>query len=58
MTEEDAQALKSFRLMSNGMGGLDWSGLPVAVAMYGVRDVSGLIDRLLIIKGHKAPSEG
>jgi hypothetical protein len=57
MTEEDAQALKSFRLMSNGMGGLDWAGLPLAVARYGVRDVAGLIDRLLIIKGHRAPRE-
>jgi hypothetical protein len=57
MDEQARQAFDAFRLMSNGMGGLDWAALPLAVARYGVRDVAGLIDRLLTIKGHQAPDK-
>jgi hypothetical protein len=39
--------------MTNGMGGLDWQGLPYVAAYLGVQDITGLIDRLLIIKTHK-----
>ena len=35
------------------MGGLDWGGLEYMVAMFGVEDVEGLVQRLIIIKGHR-----
>lgn len=40
-------------MLANGMGGLDWSGLPLACAMYGVRDIEMTIRRLLVIKLHQ-----
>lgn len=52
-TSDDVLAFKVHALLGNGMGGLDWSGLPLACARYGVRDVAGLIDRLLILKTHR-----
>ena len=39
-------------MLANGMGGIDWAGLPLACAWLGVRDVDGLLQRLLIIKTH------
>jgi hypothetical protein len=50
---QEAEAIRAFNLMSNGMGGIDWNALPLAVVMYGVHDVEALIDRLMIIKTHK-----
>lgn len=49
------EAIRAWNLLHNGMGGIDWSGLPYVVAHLGVHDASGLIDRLLIIKAHKPP---
>lgn len=40
-------------MLANGMGGLDWAGLPLAAAYYGIEDVEGLVHRLLVIKLHK-----
>lgn len=37
------------------MGGLDFSGLPYAVALYGVTDLAGLLHRLQVIKHHNRP---
>jgi hypothetical protein len=34
------------------MGGIDWAGLPLACAWLGVRDVDGMLQRLLLIKTH------
>lgn len=34
-------------------GGIDWQGLPLACAYYGVRDVEILIQRLIVIKTHR-----
>jgi hypothetical protein len=45
-------AIRTYNMLANGMGGLDWAGLPLACAYLGVRDVEGLIDRLLVIKQH------
>lgn len=39
-------------LLANGMGGIDWAGLPLACAWLGVRDVDALLQRLLLIKTH------
>lgn len=37
------------------MGGIDWSGLDLVVAKYGIEDVDGLIDRLYILRTHQSP---
>ena len=56
-TAEDRLAFKVFGLFANGSGGFDWAGMPLACARYGVRDVAGLIDRLLIIKTHRTDDD-
>jgi hypothetical protein len=44
-------------MLSNGSGGLDWSGFDLAVAKFGIEDVDGLIERLHVIKAHRPPDE-
>lgn len=46
-----------FNALANGMGGLDWAGLPLVCAWMGVEDVDGLVQRLLVIKTHKPPDQ-
>lgn len=45
----------AWNFLANGMGGIDWAGLPLAVAYAGITDVPAVVDRLLIIKTHKPP---
>jgi hypothetical protein len=44
-----------WNLLSNGHGGLDWSGLPVVVARLGITAVEALIDDLGAIKTWRPP---
>jgi hypothetical protein len=44
-------------MLSNGMGGIDWNGLPLAVACFGVDDLEALIDDLTVIKNHTKPDD-
>lgn len=37
------------------MGGIDWAGLQVVVALLGVEDVEDLLFRLEVIRMHKPP---
>lgn len=37
-------------MLANGMGGLDWSGLPLVAELLGIDDPAALIERLLTIK--------
>ena len=53
----DAAAIRGWNLLANGMGGLDWAGLPLVVALLGVDDVEAFVDRLLVIKTHKPPED-
>ena len=46
-------AVRAWRLLSNGMGGIDWAGLPVVTEMLGIEDVQELIGRLLVIRSYK-----
>lgn len=48
-------AIRGWNLLSNGMGGIDWAGLPLVVALLGVQEVEPFVDRLLVIKTHKPP---
>jgi hypothetical protein len=40
-------------MLSNGQGGLDWSGLPLAVNLFCIADIEALINHLMVIKLHK-----
>lgn len=51
-------AMKAWNMLANGMGGLDWAGLPAVLAYLGITDVDGLIHRLQVIKLHKPPEAG
>lgn len=55
MTAAQAIALQAFTLLKNGMGGLDWAGLPYVVAHLGVQDVPALIEALHTIKTYSPP---
>jgi hypothetical protein len=44
-------------MLANGMGGLDWAGLDLACAYFGVADPRGLVHRLLTIKAYQAPKD-
>lgn len=37
-------------MLTNGNGGVDWSALPFACSYYGVSDIDGLVQRLMVIK--------
>ena len=54
---DDAVAFRAYSLLSNGMGGIDWAGLPLVCEWLGVSDVDGLLHRLSVIKAHKPPEE-
>jgi hypothetical protein len=49
--------MRVFSLLSNGMGGLDWSGLPLACDWLGIEDIDGLLYRLHTMKTHTPPAE-
>jgi hypothetical protein len=57
VTADQAIALQAFTLLKNGMGGLDWAGLPYVVAHLGVQDVPALIDALHTIKTYSPPKD-
>ena len=51
-------AVRAWNMLANGMGGIDWSGLPLVCALLSVRDVELLVERLLVIKTHRPPTQG
>lgn len=57
MDAEDHAALRAWNLLGNGMGGIDWAGLPYVAAWLGITNVDGLMQRLSVIKHHKPPKE-
>lgn len=46
-------AFTVYRLLANGMGGLDWSGLPLLCGWLGITDVEGLMQRLALIRMYR-----
>lgn len=50
----DVLALRAWNLLANGMGGIDWAGLPLVAALLGIDDAEDLIHRLGVIKNHRA----
>lgn len=57
-TPDDAVALRVLRMLSNGMGGIDWAGLPLACAIHSVDDVEMLVHRLVAAKNHRPAVPG
>lgn len=49
--------MQAWLLLKDGMGGLDWAGLPYVVAHLGVQDVPALIDALHTIKTYSPPKD-
>ncbi len=49
----DQLHFSAYRLLGNGMGGVDWAGLPYVVEHLGVRDVGALIQAIDIINTYK-----
>jgi hypothetical protein len=47
-----------FNLLADGMGGMNWSGLPLICGWLGLTDVEGLMQRLAVIKLHRKPEKG
>jgi hypothetical protein len=37
-------------MLANGMGGIDWAGLPMVAALLGVEDVESFARQLMVIK--------
>lgn len=56
-TPQDLLALRAWRLLGNGMGGIDWAGLPIVAELLGVTDPERLIEQLLVIRAHKPPQD-
>ena len=56
-TEAESTAIAVFNALKTGQGGLDWAGLPAMVEWFGVDDVAGLLQRLLVIKTSRKPAE-
>jgi hypothetical protein len=46
-------ALRAWRMLANGMGGIDWAGLPIVADMLGITDPQALIEHLTLIKAYK-----
>ena len=51
----DALALEAWALLGNGMGGIDWAGLPLVAALLGVSDVERLVHALRVLRTHQPP---
>lgn len=44
-------------MLSNGMGAIDWAGLPVVVEMLGIDDVEMLLERIQTIRSHRGSTD-
>ena len=57
---DDIAASRAYALLSNGMGGLDWTSATLVAEMLGVTDFEMFLHRLTVIKLHRpgATEEG
>lgn len=56
-TDDETVALAIASALSTGQGGLDYAGLPLFIELFGVDDVAGLLQRLVVIKTYRKPLE-
>jgi hypothetical protein len=54
---DEATAIAVFNALRTNQGGIDWAGLPAMLEWFGVADVAGLMQRLIIIKTYRKPAE-
>lgn len=40
-------------MLANGMGGMDWAGLPMVAALLGVDDIEAFARHLMTIKAYR-----
>jgi hypothetical protein len=50
LQDSNALAIGVWNALTNGMGGIDWSGLPLQVELLGIDDVETLCEALVNIK--------
>lgn len=53
----DGLAFKVFNLLADGMGGLNWAGMPLVCGWLGVQDIDDLMHRMAIIKTRRKPTQ-
>ncbi len=51
--DAEALALRVFRLLANGSGGINWAGLPYVCTWLGITDVDALFYRLEQIRSYQ-----
>jgi hypothetical protein len=53
-------AIRARNMLQNGMGGIDWAGLPLVAAHIGVTDAEALLDALEVLITHEPdrPADG
>lgn len=49
--------IRAYNMLHNGMGGLDWAGLPVVVGLLGAVDIDRLAAGLLAVRRYKQPGQ-
>ncbi len=54
---DEATAIAVYHALKNGQGGIDWAGLPAMLEWFGVSDVAGLLQRLIVIKTYSKPTD-
>lgn len=54
-SDADRITIKAWNMLTNGMGGIDYAGLPLVAAWLGIDDMDDLMTRLLTVKTHKKP---
>jgi len=48
-------AIRIFNGLCDSMGAINWAGFELLAERFGISNVEGLIDRLLVIKSHEPP---
>ncbi len=51
-------AARARNLLANGMGGIDWAGLPLVCAYLGVTQIEPFIDALQVLVTYQPPDDG
>lgn len=52
-THASLQSVRVWNMLTDGQGGVNWSGLEVACALFGVDNIEQVLHNLCTIKTHK-----
>lgn len=47
--------MRAHNLLANGMGGIDWAGLPLVAAYLGITDAECFVEALETVVTHRPP---